>query len=129
MDSQFNTLLSSYHDNYIQYKLSGTQSNQNAYIAAQQGLENIINSLQEQVNEQTSQISNFYKSNVEEKLRDTQSDLKKYQRKIVRTEDEIEAAKMRTPTSSTPPIQMPSLGQYITLATLGAVVLGLMALQ
>lgn len=130
MDSQFNTLIRSYHDNYIQYKITGAQSNQTAYQSAEQGLQNIINSLQTQVNDQTSQISNFYKSNVEEKLRDTQSDLKKYQRKIVRAEDDIEAAKMRSDVpTTTPPIQMPSVAQYTAISILAVVVLGLMALR
>lgn len=130
MDSQFNTLLRSYHDNYLQYKVTGSQTYQNAYMSAQQGIQTILDSLQKQVSDQTSQISDFYKSDVEGKIRDTQSDITKYQKKIVRTEDEIEAAKMRSETSlPSPPIQTPLMGQYIALATLGVLALGLMALR
>lgn len=129
MDSQFNTLIRSYHDNYIQYKITGSQSNQTAYQSAEQGIQNIINSLQTQVDEQKSKISNFYSSNVEEKLRNTQSDLKKYQRKIVRAEDDTEAAKMRSETTQSFPIQMPTVGQYAAISILGVAVLALMALR
>lgn len=130
MDSQFNTLVSSYHDNYIQFKLSGAQSNQNAYVSAEQGIQNILNSLQQQVDAQKSQISGFYKSGVEEKMRDTQSDMRKYQRKIVQTGDQIEAAKMRSETPlPSPPIQTPLMGQYVALSILGVLALGLMAMR
>lgn len=130
MDSQFNTLARSYHDNYIQYKLKGTQANQNAYMAAEKGIQNILSSLQKQADEQSSQISDFYKSDVETKLRNTRSDLKRFQGKIVHTEDEIEAAKMRSETSlPSPPIQLPMMGQYVALSILGVVAFGLMALR
>jgi peptidoglycan hydrolase CwlO-like protein len=130
MDGQFNTLVRSYHDNYIQYKINGAQASQNAYLSAQQGIQTILDSLQQQVDAQKSQISDFYKSDVEEKLRDTQSDITKYQKKIVTTEDSIEAAKIRSQ-SSLPPasIQTPLMGQYIALSILGVVALGLMALR
>ena len=127
MDGQFNTLVRSYHDNYIQYKITGGQAYQNSYLSAEEGIQTILNSLQQQVSDQQSQISDFYKSDVEEKLRDTQSDITKYQKKIVSTEDQIEAAKMRTVPS--PPIQTPLMGQYIALSILGVVALGLMALR
>lgn len=127
MDGQFNTLARSYHDNYIQYKITGGQAYQNSYMSAQQGIQSILDSLQQQVDSQKSQISDFYKSDVEEKLRDTQSDITKYQKKIVSTEDSIEAAKMRSETISSP-VQPSLMGQYITLSILGVLAFGLMAL-
>lgn len=130
MDGQFNTLVRSYHDNYIQYKITGGQSYQNSYMSAQQGIQSILDYLQKQVDAQKGQISDFYKSDVEEKLRDTKSDITKYQKKIVKTEDAIEAAKMRSETTPSSFSYQPSLmGQYITLSILGVVALGLMALQ
>jgi peptidoglycan hydrolase CwlO-like protein len=130
MEGQFNTLTRSYHDNYIQYKINGAQASQNAYLAAQQGIQTILTSLQQQVDQQKSQISDFYTSDVEGKLRDTQSDMTKYQKKIVSTGDQIEAAKMRSETQlPSPPIQTPLMGQYIALATLGVIAFGLMAMR
>lgn len=129
MDGQFNTLVRSYHDNYIQYKITGGQSYQNAYMSAQEGIKNILDSLQKQATDQQAQISDFYKSDVEEKLRDTRTGITKYQRKIVRTEDEIEAAKIRGEAPPVPPpIQTPLMSQYITLSILGVLALGLMAM-
>lgn len=130
MDGQFNTLVRSYHDNYIQYKITGGQAYQNSYMSAQQGIQTILDSLQQQVDAQKSQISDFYKSDVEEKLRDTQSDITKYQKKIVTTEDSIEAAKIRSQSSlPSGSIQAPLMGQYIALSILGVVAFGLMALR
>jgi hypothetical protein len=130
MEGQFNTLLRSYHDNYIQYKTTGAQASQNAYMSADQGLQSILDSLKKQVADQTAQISTFYTSGVEDKMRDTQSDMKKYQRKLVNTTDQLEAAKMRSETQlPSPPIQTPLMGQYITLATLGVIAFGLMAMR
>jgi peptidoglycan hydrolase CwlO-like protein len=130
MDGQFNTLISSYHDNYLQYKITGEQAYQNSYMSAQEGIQNILNSLQQQVGDQQSQISDFYKSDVEEKLRDTQSDITKYQKKIVSTEDQIQAAKIRSSTSL-PSMsgETPLIVQYTALSILGVVALGLMALR
>ena len=130
MDSQFNTLTRSYHDNYIQYKITGSQTYQNAYMDAEKGIQAILNSLRDQVTQQQSQISDFYKSDVEEKMRDTQSDMKKYQRRILKTEDSIEAAKMRSEVPPpNPPPQTPLMGQYIALSILGVLALGLMAMR
>ena len=64
MDSQFNTLIRSYHDNYLQYKLTGTDSYKNAYSSAQQGIETILSTLQDSVESQKVTISNFYKEDI-----------------------------------------------------------------
>jgi peptidoglycan hydrolase CwlO-like protein len=130
MDGQFTTLVRSYHDNYIQYKTTGAQATQNAYMSAEQGIQSILDSLQKQVDDQKSQISSFYTSGVEEKVRDTQSDMKQAQRAIVTTGDQLEAARMRSETSlPQPPPQLPLMSQYIALATLGVLAFGLMAMQ
>ena len=49
MDSQFNTLVSSYRDNYVQYKVTGNTKFQSAYESAQQGIQTILNSLENEV--------------------------------------------------------------------------------
>jgi hypothetical protein len=61
MDTQFTTLTRSYHDNYLQYALTGNPTYQTAYENAKDGLDTIISSLQSEVDEQESTISNFYK--------------------------------------------------------------------
>lgn len=104
MDSQFTTLLRSYHDNYIQYALTGGQPYQTAYQSAQQGLDTIIASLQAEVNSQKETISAFYKSKPEKSIRDLESQTVETKRQLVAKNDALTAAKMRSevPTFSSP---------------------------
>ena len=95
MDSQFTTLTRSYHDNYLQYALTGNESYQTAYEAAKTGLDNIISSLESEVADQESVISNFYKSDVEEKMRDLKSGIMDTKRLGVSVQDQLKAAQMR----------------------------------
>ena len=123
MDSQFNSLIQSYSNNYVQYKVTGNTSYQTAYTSAQQGLDSIIGQLQNAVNSQKSQIAKFYKSGVEQKLTDLQHRNRFLQRGIVSEKDEITAAKMRSETPApTPTVQT---WQYIALGVLGATAIGL----
>jgi len=125
MDSQFTSLLKSYSDNYIQFKVTGKTSYQNGYTSAQQGLDSIINQLQENVNLQKQQIGDFYKSGVEQKILDLDQRNKFLQRGIVSEQDEITAAHMRAETPL--PTTSPSIQtwQYVTLGLLGATAIGL----
>lgn len=101
MDNQFTTLTRSYYDNYLQYKVTGNSSYQNSFQSAEEGIQNILSSLQDQVNTQNQQINNFYSSNAEEKLRDTQSKIKMEQRSMIKDKDRATEAAMRsTPASS-----------------------------
>jgi hypothetical protein len=95
MDSQFTTLTRSYHDNYLQYALTGNNSYQIAYEAAKTGLDNIISSLESEVADQESVISNFYKSDVEGKMRDLKSGIIDTKRLGVSIQDQHTAAQMR----------------------------------
>lgn len=125
MDSQFNSLIQSYSNNYIQYKVTGNTSYQTAYMSAQQGLDSIIGQLQNTVNAQKGQISAFYKSGVEQKLTELEQRNRFLQRGIVSEKDEITAAQMRSetpPPAATPTIQT---WQYIALGVLGATAIGL----
>jgi hypothetical protein len=97
MDNQFTTLTQSYRDNYIQYRITGDQKYQQSASAAQQGIETILDSLRSSVAGTDAQISNFYKSGVEERLQKLDSENKVLQGTIITTEDELTAAKMRQP--------------------------------
>lgn len=117
MDSQFNSLRQSYSDNYIQFKVTGNPTYQNAFTSAQQGLDSIIAQLQTKVDAQKQQIAAFYKSGVEQKLTDLEQRNRFLQRGIVYEKDEITAAQMRSqPTFIMPTIQT---WQYLTLGALG----------
>lgn len=124
MDSQFNSLSQSYHDNYVQYKITGSSKYQSSYEAAKQGLDTLVGKLKTQVDEQRKQFADFYKSGVEHKLVELDQQNRLLQRGIVSEKDEIEAAKMRSQGTviSTNTI---STFQYVTAGILGATVLGL----
>lgn len=102
MDKQFTTLTSSYHDNYLQYKLTGNASYQNSYTSAEQGIESILSNLQDQVNTQNRQITNFYQSDVDGKIKDIRSQIRSTQRNVLKDSDQTVSASMRniSPSSS-----------------------------
>ncbi len=126
MDSQFNSLLRSYSDNYIQFKVTGNPVYQQGYTSAQQGLDRIIDQLQTMVDSEKQQIANFYKSGVEQRMLELNQRNKFLERGIVSEKDEATAATMR---ASTPPSTFTvQPWQYITLGVLGAISVGLMIL-
>jgi len=118
MDSQFTTLTRSYHDNYLQYTLTGNESYQTAYEAAKTGLDNIISSLESEVADQESVISNFYKSDVEGKMRDLKSGIMDTKRLGVSIQDQHTAAKMREVPQTTAVIPTNYTPYYVTAGVL-----------
>jgi hypothetical protein len=126
MDSQFNSLIQSYSSNFVQYKVTGNQSYQNGYIAAQQGLDSIISELQAEINSGKAQIADFYKSGVEQKVKSLDAKNRKLQRGIITEKDDITAAKIRGEQPAPPPTPPTvSTDQYIAIGVLGAVIVGL----
>jgi hypothetical protein len=125
MDSQFNSLISSYNSNYVQYKITGNPSYQSGYTAAQQGLDSIISSLQEEINAEKQSISDFYKSGVEENLNTLRATSKKLQRGIVSENDVIAASKIRNIQPSPPTPVSITTTQYVLLGVSGALMIGL----
>lgn len=125
MDNQFTTLTNSYSDNYLQYKLTGNPSYQNSYMSAEQGIQNLLSSLQDQVNAQNRQITNFYQSDVEGKLKELQSQINSAEKGIDKGRDKLTAATMRaTPVS----YQIPQ-SYYISIGVLTATAVLLLALR
>jgi hypothetical protein len=118
MDSQFTTLTRSYHDNYLQYSLTGNESYQTAYEAAKTGLDNIISSLESEVADQESVISNFYKSDVEGKMRDLKSGIMDTKRLGVSIQDQLTAAQMRQVPQTTAVIPTNYTPYYVTAGVL-----------
>jgi len=118
MDSQFTTLTRSYHDNYLQYSLTGNESYQTAYEAAKTGLDNIISSLESEVADQESVISNFYKSDVEGKMRDLKSGIMDTKRLGVSIQDQLTAAQIRQVPQTTAVIPTNYTPYYVTAGVL-----------
>lgn len=126
MDSQFNTLIRSYHDNFLQYKLTGNTSYQQSYQSAQQGIETILSSLESQNSKQKKDMSDFYNEDVEGKLRDLHSETTNVRKKLVSENDQVIEAKMR----STSSVESPSMtNRYIALGVMSAIAIGLMAMR
>ena len=125
MDSQFTTLLKSYSDNYIQFKVTGKDSYKNGYTSAQQGLESIISQLQDNVGSQKQQIGDFYKSGVEQKILDLNQRNTFLQRGIVSEQDEIVAAQMRAESPVAATVSSIQTWQYVTAGVLAVTAIGL----
>lgn len=130
MDSQFNTLIRSYHDNYLEYKISGNSSYQQSYQAAKQGIETILSTMENENAITQKDITAFQNQNVEEKLRDIQSDKIESQRKVITENDQLISAEMRAKSVDMPASapQESMTGRYIGLGVLGAMSLLLMIL-
>jgi hypothetical protein len=119
MDNQFTTLSRSYHDNYIEYAVTGNDTYKTAYMSAQQGIDTIISSLQGEVSDQQSSISNFYNSGVEGKIRDARASAKNARADAVTQGDKLVASEMRNIETSSLPASLPDLSPYyITLTVL-----------
>jgi hypothetical protein len=121
MDSQFNTLVRSYHDNYLQYRTTGKQPYQTAYQSAQQGIDSILKTLDDEVKAQKKEVSDFYKSGVEARLKDLQHENKVLQHGLSDERDQITAANMRASAVQVSPIQ-PLTGYYIAGGVLAGVI-------
>jgi hypothetical protein len=127
MDSQFNTLIRSFHDNYLQYKLTGTQGYKTSYEAAQEGIENILHSMQTSVDSGKSQIKDFYSSHAETNLRDSSAKTHTLRQSILGEDDRFKAAEMRSQASVVVPTQSLT-PQYIAIGVLGTAILSLMVM-
>lgn len=125
MDSQFNTLIRSYHDNFLQYKLTGNPSYKQAYESAQQGLDTIVSSLEQQNTEQKKSISSFYSEDVEGRIRDLRSQTRDTEHKLVSENDQVVAAEMRSKAVA----PQPSNTLYYVLGGVALLGIGLLALR
>lgn len=118
MENQFATLTKSYYDNFLEYKLTGNESNQKAYMSAEQGIQTILNGLNDEVNAQSNSIASFYQSDVQGKLKSIRSDIQATQRNIITNKDRLSAAEMRIPTAPVSDQSIPSSYLMITGALL-----------
>jgi hypothetical protein len=124
MDNQFNTLMRSYHDNFLQYKLTGAQKYQVAYEAAQKGLDSIIVSRNQSVESDAKNIQNSLGADSENKMKDIKSQSIHLGHELLEERDEEVAAKLRNVSApSTAPVSPTT--QYIILGVLVATIAGL----
>jgi len=122
MDNQFNTLMRSYHDNYVQYKLTGAPKYKTAYEAAQTGLDSIVVAKNKAVESDAQNIQNTIGADAENKMKDIKSQSVHLGQGLVNEHDQEVAAEMRlgapTQTASSPIFQYVAIG--IMVATIVA---------
>ena len=113
MDNSFNTLIRSLRDNYLQYKITGSESHKQSYESAEQGIQQILSNLESTVKAEDASISNFYKEDVHS-IRDQTQTLHST---LLKERDQLEAAKLRQIASG--PVMPNLLPQYIAVGVLG----------
>ena len=114
----------SYHDNFLQYKLTGAQKYQVAYEAAQKGLDSIILSRNQTVEADAKNIQNTLGADSENKMKDIKSQSIHLGHGLLEQHDEEVAAKLRNVSApSAPPVSLTT--QYIILGVLVATIAGL----
>jgi hypothetical protein len=117
MDSQFNTLVRSYHDNFLEHRVTGENRFRTSYEGAREGIENILKTLNDDVQKKQVELSDFYRSGVRDNLRDLKQSLAE--------QNDIQiAAEKRQEVLPPPSLRW----QYIGLGVLGAATLGMLAL-
>lgn len=125
MDSQFNSLLQSYNSNFVQNKITGNSSYQQAFLAAKQGLDEILSGLEQEVSAEKQQIADFYKSGIEQKMTELEQNNRKLQRGIMKEKDEEIASKTRSQHPASGVQFQITTAQYVSMGLLGAIALGL----
>jgi peptidoglycan hydrolase CwlO-like protein len=95
-------------------------------MSAEQGIQSILSNLQDQLNTQNQQINNFYNTDVEGKLRETQSEIRSNQRNILKETDAVKSAQMRTVVPSSMSIPQ---SYMISIGVLSGVFVLLLALR
>jgi hypothetical protein len=123
MDNQFNTLMRSYHDNYLQFKLTGNAKYQIAYEAAEQGLDAIVLAKNQAVQSDAQNIESTLGTDAENKMKDVKSQSVHLGQGLVNQNDEEVAAQMRNIATTAAPVSLTT--QYIILGVLVATIAGL----
>uniref|UniRef100_A0A6C0F2N5 Uncharacterized protein n=1 Tax=viral metagenome TaxID=1070528 RepID=A0A6C0F2N5_9ZZZZ len=123
MDNQFNTLMRSYHDNYLQFKLTGNTKYKIAYESAEQGLDAIVLAKNRAVQSDAQNIETTLGTDAENKMKDVKSQSVHLGQGLVDQNDEEVAAQMRNIATNDAPVSLTT--QYIILGVLVATIAGL----
>lgn len=95
MDSQWTTLLRSYRDNYLEYKVTGDPKYQKSVDSAKEGLDNIMTILKDQVDTQTQTLSQFNATNSQTKISELKNQEADLKQDLMKQQDELKAAEIR----------------------------------
>lgn len=119
MDNSFNTLIRSLRDNYIEYKITGSNTHKQSYESAEQGIEKILSDLESSVHGEESKIADFFKDNPYEKI----DSLQTLHSTLQKENDNLTAATLRQSQTAQGPVVPNLLPQYIAVGVLGGVTL------
>jgi len=114
----------SYHDNYLQYKLTGDQKYQRAYQAAEKGLDSIILAKNQQVQTDAQTIQTTIGADSENKMKDLKSQAIHLGQGLVDERDAETAAEMRLNSAVQVPPPQP-IFQYVVIGILLVTIVGL----
>jgi hypothetical protein len=123
MDNQFNTLMRSYHDNYLQFKLTGNTKYQIAYEAAEQGLDAIVLAKNQEVQSDAQNIQSTLGADSENKMKDVKSQSVHLGQGLIDQHDEEVASEMRL----SGPVEAPvtPIFQYVAIGIMVATIVAL----
>ena len=125
MDSQFNTLIQSYRDNLLEYKFTSNVSYQNAYSTAKEGIDNILTSLRNEVENNQTHISNFYNDDMNQAMKTLRKNTVDSKLELTSSNDVLETAKMRNPDVPSPFSTSDLTYYYYGIGIMTAILLGL----
>ncbi len=121
MDSQWTTLLRSYRDNYLEYKVTGDPKYKQSVDSAQEGLDNILSILKGQLDDQNKSLSEFNASNTQTQLNELKNQEADLRQGMLAEEDMLTTAQMRQSSST----NMIPKSDMIRLGILTAITIGL----
>ena len=121
MDSQWTTLLRSYRDNYLEYKVTGDPKYKQSVDSAQEGLDNILNILKGQLDDQNKTLAEFNASNTQSQLNELKNQEADLRQGMLEQEDMLTTAQIRQSSST----NIISKNDMIGLGVLTAITIGL----
>jgi hypothetical protein len=124
MDNQFNTLMRSYHDNYLQYKLTGALKYKTAYEAAQTGLDMIVVDKNKAVESDAQNIQTTLGTDAENKMKDVKSQSVHLGQGLVSQHDAEVASEMRLGVPDSASTTNP-IFQYVAIGVMVATIVAL----
>lgn len=117
MDTQFNTLIRSYHDNFLEYRLTNKPSNQDAYKKAEADIIALLTDMKTRNEKAQKDISDFYKNDVQGNLSKIKNETQETQKKLLTLNDQVISAEMRIE-PQTPPVDNTLRNKFISIAAI-----------
>ena len=117
MSSAFTSSKKTFHDNYLEYKITGDQKYKTAVDSAKQSMDSILASLQQQV---TSSDKLNHNKDFSHVLRKLENENKQKHKKLIEEKDLLKEAEMRGFSDQQVPVPS-STWKYVMIGVLGGV--------